>query len=74
MHVRQKINTVYKKIRRVPVRYLFLGGIVFVMLLYVVAFREQTLAYNYGGETCKGRLVLLPGIFKQAGCWVQDNA
>lgn len=67
MHVRQKINTIYTKLRHVPARYLFVGGIAFVMLLYIVAFREQTLAYNYSGDTCKGRLVLFPGIFKQAG-------
>ncbi len=67
MRFQQKINILLKKLRRMPKRYYFILGIVFVIALYLVVFREQTLAYSYSGDTCKGRLVVLPGIFSQAG-------
>jgi predicted deacylase len=37
------------------------------MMLYVVAFREQTLTYHYSGDTCGRRLVLFPSVFSQIG-------
>ena len=63
----QKAKTKLIILRRIPYRYYFVAGVLFVMGLYMLAFRERTLAFNYGGETCDKRLVLLPGIFRQAG-------
>jgi len=54
-------------LRRIPYTYYFVAGVLFVMGLYMVVFRERTLAFNYGGETCSKRLIVLPGIFRQAG-------
>ena len=67
MHFRHKINTLVAKLRRVPKKYYVIIGIIFAASLYLVAFRKQTVVYSYGGETCSRRLVVLPGIFKQAG-------
>lgn len=63
----QRIKTKLAPLSSVPVRYYFVAGILLVATLYVVTFRERTLAYNYGGETCDKRLVILPDIFDQAG-------
>ncbi len=63
----QKIKTKLIVLRRVPYRYYFIAGVLLVMAVYIVTFREKTLAYSYGGETCDRRLVLLPGIFHRAG-------
>lgn len=61
----QKIKTKLIFLRRIPSKYYFAAGIVLVMSLYLAMFREQSLAYNYGSETCDQRLVLLPGVFSQ---------
>lgn len=67
MSFRQKINTLAQKLYKVPKRYYFIFGVVLVMGCYLLVFREQTLAYSYGGDTCGKRLVILPGVFKQSG-------
>lgn len=67
MIFRQKINTYFIVLRRVPIMYYFVVGVLLVMTLYLVIFREKTLLYSYGGKTCDQRLVLLPDIFAQVG-------
>lgn len=67
MFLRQKIDALLRKVRRVPAKYYFIGAVICVMAVYVVAFREQTLAYNYNGNTCDNRLIILPGLFAQSG-------
>jgi len=62
-----KIKIYLTVLRRTPNKYFFAVGVLLVMTLYIIMFREQTLAYNYSGDTCGRRLVLLPGIFSQAG-------
>ena len=42
------------------------------MASYLIIFREKTLVYSYGGETCDQRMVLLPGVFNQAGSAAYD--
>lgn len=66
MSLRHKINTYTVRLRKLPKKYYLLCGVVFVASLYVLAFQQRTLAYNYGGETCDQRLVVFPGLFRQA--------
>ena len=63
----QKIKTKAAPLRRVPYKYYFVAGILLVMAVYLVTFREKTIAYNYGGETCDNRLLLLPDVFGESG-------
>lgn len=63
----QKIKTSLAPLRRIPLQYYFVLGVLLVGVTYLVVFRERTLAYNYGGETCDRRLIILPGLFAQAG-------
>lgn len=67
MFIWQKLKTLLPVLRRTPKKYYFILGVVFVAMLYIVAFREQTLAYNYSGDTCDQRLVMLPGVFSGVG-------
>lgn len=67
MHFRRRIKLLYKKSRLIPTKYYFVGAVLLVMAAYMVAFRPQTLVYSYSGNNCDSRLVILPGIFSQAG-------
>lgn len=67
MTFRQKIKTKLKLFQKLPIRYYVITGVLLVAGLYVAVFRERTLVYSYGGETCDQRLILLPDIFDRAG-------
>lgn len=61
---RQTVTSYLIHLYHLPMRYYFVAGVVLVMTMYIVTFREKTLTYNYGGETCDKRLVPLPGVFR----------
>lgn len=53
-------------IRRIPNKYYFIAGVLLVMAVYIILFREKTLVYSYGNETCDRRLIVFPGTFRQS--------
>ncbi len=68
MYFTKVLRAWHQKINKIPNPYLIIAGVVlFLVSLYIVSFREQTIEYSYGGETCQRQLVFMPRLFRASG-------
>lgn len=65
MGITTMLRALRHKINRVPSKYLVITGLIlFCASLYVVSFRERSIEYSYGGETCQRQFVFFPKLFQ----------
>lgn len=67
MQLKAVARDTYRQMRSIPKKYVLIGGLLLLVLLYALIFRERTLAYSYDGVTCDRQTVFLPKLLQQSG-------